>query len=285
MLVVPLAWLVGLEPAVKIIVISIPLLTVAGLLWVAKEVHGQIPPTAMFAIPFTYGYPFNFGFINFALSLALALNAFALWLHLTNANHVRLRTLLFVPISCALWVIHAFGWGILGLLAFAGELVRHRDEGRGWRPAFAHAALSMLPLALPLVLMVLWRTGAAGGTTVGFFRVLDKTFALVAAFRDRWLIWDSFGVGAALVLIGIALFDRRLEISRRLGFPAAILALAFVFMPYRVFGSAYADMRLAPIMMMILLLAIRIRPEHAYIDRTLAWLGLLFLVLRLGGNT
>lgn len=284
LLVIPLERLVGLETAVKIIVLSIPPLTVAGLLWVAKEVHGRIPPTALFAIPFVYGYPFNFGFINFALSVALALNAYGLWLHLTKASRIRLRTFLFIPISCVVWITHVFGWGVLGLLAFSGEVVRHRDEGMNWRRALTHAALSMVPLALPLALMVVWRSGDAGGETDHFFELLYKLYALVAALRDRWLVWDSLGVGAALVLIGAALFDSRLEMSRRLGFPAAALALTFIFMPARVFGSAYADMRLAPIMLMITLLAIRIRPEHARIGRTLAWLGLIFVALRLGGN-
>jgi len=43
--------LIGLEPAVKLIVVLISPLTVAGFLWVAREVHGRIPPTAFFAVP------------------------------------------------------------------------------------------------------------------------------------------------------------------------------------------------------------------------------------------
>ena len=42
-------------------------MTVAGFLWVAREVHGRVPPTAFFALPFIYGYPFLFGFVNFTL--------------------------------------------------------------------------------------------------------------------------------------------------------------------------------------------------------------------------
>ncbi|MEA3017765.1 MAG: hypothetical protein QOI38_2487, partial [Sphingomonadales bacterium] len=78
LLVMPLAAVFGLELAVKLIVITIPALTVAGLLWVAREVHGRIPPTALFAVPFAYNFPFLFGFVNYALSMALALLAFGL---------------------------------------------------------------------------------------------------------------------------------------------------------------------------------------------------------------
>ena len=52
LLVEALAPLIGLEAAVKLVVLTIPPLTVGGLLWVAHEVHGRIPPTAFFALPF-----------------------------------------------------------------------------------------------------------------------------------------------------------------------------------------------------------------------------------------
>ena len=45
LLIEPLAPLIGLEPAVKLIVMTIPMLTVAGLLLIAREVHGRVPPT------------------------------------------------------------------------------------------------------------------------------------------------------------------------------------------------------------------------------------------------
>ena len=82
LLVVPLSKLMGVELATKLIVMSIPPMTVAGMLWVAREVHNRLPPTAAFALPLAFGHPFMFGFINFALSMALALLAFGLWLRL-----------------------------------------------------------------------------------------------------------------------------------------------------------------------------------------------------------
>ncbi|MFX8114457.1 hypothetical protein ABTL09_19750, partial [Acinetobacter baumannii] len=82
LLVVPLAPIFGLELSVKLIVITIPALTVMGLLWIAREVHGRIPATALVALPLAYNFAFHFGFVNFALAQALALNAFALWLRL-----------------------------------------------------------------------------------------------------------------------------------------------------------------------------------------------------------
>src|SRR5690349_7226450 len=44
LLIIPLGKLLGLEWGVKLIVLTIPPLTAAGFLWVAREVHGRIPP-------------------------------------------------------------------------------------------------------------------------------------------------------------------------------------------------------------------------------------------------
>ena len=132
------------------------------MLWVAREVHGRIPPTALFAVPFAYNFPFLFGFVNFALSMALAFLAFALWLRLARLGHFRLRAFLFVPISVLLWVVHAFGWGTLGVLAFSAELVRQHDRGRHVLVAGLGAAFHCLALAPPVALVLLWRSNAPG---------------------------------------------------------------------------------------------------------------------------
>ena len=285
LLVVPLAPILGLEPAVKLIIASIPVLTVLGIFAVAREVHGRVPPTALFAVPFIYGYPFNYGFVNFALSVGLALLAFALWLRLSRPGKLRLRALLFAPLSCALWLVHVFGWGFLGLLAFSAEIVRFRDEGLSWLTAARRSALQVLPLSIPFALMVLWRSGEAGGVTGTFFFLGWKLFALVAGLRDRWLVWDTLGVAVALVLIGAAIFDRRMEFSRRLAIPAVALLAAFIALPFVLFGSAHADMRLVPYTLIVALLAVRERKSNIQIERRLAVLGLAFLACRLVGNT
>lgn len=285
LLVVPLAPILGLESAVKLIVASIPVLTALGIFAVAREVHGRVPPTALFAVPFVYGYPFNYGFVNFALSVGFALLAFALWLRLSRPGKIRFRAFLFAPLSCALWLVHVFGWGFLGLLAFSAEMVRFRDNGLTWLIAARKSAFQMLPLSIPFALMILWRSGEGGGVTGTFFFLVWKLLALVSALRDRWLVWDSLGVAVAMVLIGAAIFDRRMEFSRRISIPAVVLLIAFMALPFVLFGSAHADMRLAPYIFIVALLAVRERRSNFQIERRLAVLGLAFLACRIAGNT
>jgi hypothetical protein len=112
LLVVPLRKLIGVELATKLVVMSIPPLTVAGMLWVAREVHNRLPPTVAFALPLAFGHPFMFGFVNFALSMALALLAFGFWLRLGELGKSKLRAILFVPISFIIFFAHTLRLGI-----------------------------------------------------------------------------------------------------------------------------------------------------------------------------
>jgi hypothetical protein len=169
LLIIPLGKLVGLEPAVKLIVLTIPPLTAIGMLWVAREVHGRVPPTAFFALPFIYGYPFLFGFMNFALSVALAFLAFGLWLRLGRLEKTSLRSWLFAPISLIVFFCHTYGWGLLGLMCFSADAVRLHDRGRSWWRAALEAALHTSVMALPILVMLIWRSETHGGQTIDWF--------------------------------------------------------------------------------------------------------------------
>jgi len=291
LLVIPLEHLIGLEPAVKLIVLAIPMLTVAGLLWIAREVHGRIPPHTLFALPLAYSFPFQFGFVNFALSMGLALCLFALWLRMARLGRFRARAIAFVPLSCLLWLCHTFGWGVLGVLAFSAELIRQHDrrpEGWwGWPAAWVRAGVGCLPLALPIVLMVFWRSGDhVTGQTGDWFNWHAKMQWLTMIFRDRWLAFDIASAAVVILLLVKSLRDPRVGYSRGLGLSALALLAVFVLLPRIVFGSAYADMRLAPFMVAVAVLAVRPKAEMSRRNQAVvAALGLAFFLLRIGGTT
>ena len=280
-----LAPLIGLEPAVKLVILMIPPLTVIGLLWTAYEVHGRLPPTAFFAIPFAYNFPFLFGFANFSLSMALALIAFAYWLRLGRLGRVWLRAFLFVPISMGLWVVHAFGWGTLGVLAFSSELVRQFDRGHNFFSSGFRSGIHCLALAPPVALVLLWRSEASGVTT-DWFNADKKIDWILMVLRDRWEVFDVGALAIVALLLLFAMVTRRMEYSRNLAASALFLTIVFVLLPRIVFGSAYADMRLAPYLFAIGIIAIRFPPvaSHRFIE-AFAIAALAFVGARLGGNT
>jgi hypothetical protein len=281
-----LAPVFGLEPTVKLIVLVIPPLTAAGFLWVAREVHGRVPPTAYFALPFIYGFPFLFGFVNFALSVALAFLAFALWLRLGRLDRTRLRAWLFVPISLVVFFAHTYGWGLLGLMCFSAEAVRLHDRGRPWFRAGFEGALHASVMALPLLVMLTWRSETHGGSVSGWFEWKSKWRWIYFALRDRWKLFDIASLAVPGLVFLYALFSRKLTLSRNLAFSAIVLAASFVILPRIIFGSAYADMRLVPYLFVVMLLAIRFRgPDNPRWAQTLAILGLAFFAVRLATTT
>lgn len=255
LLVVPFAPVLGLEGAVKLIVLAIPAMTAAGFLLVAREAHGRVPPTAMFALPLAYGYPFQFGFVNFTLSMAMAFLAFALWLRLARTGATRLRGMVFVPISFVVWTAHVFGWGTLGTLAFAAELVRQRDGGRGLLVSAIRAGVRVTPLAGPALLMLFWRSGAVEGQTADWFDFARKLQWVVMILRDRWQAFDIACFLGLLFVLGAGVRGP-LRFAPSLLTAAAALLAVFLLLPRILIGSAYADMRLAPYMLGVALLAL-----------------------------
>lgn len=236
LLVIPLHYIFGLEVAVKLIVIAIPAMTVAGMLWIAREVHGRIPATALFALPLAYAFPFHFGFVNFALSMAFALLAFGWWLRLARLGKFAFRTLVFVPISVLIWVCHTYGWGLLGVLAFSAELIRQHDLRRnperpwykdivgGWILPCFFAGLQCIVLVPPAVMMVLWRSGDhVSGQTFDMFNWRAKMLWITQVFRDRWQLFDLASVGVLFLLLFKAVRDPNIQYSRNLALSAIFL--------------------------------------------------------------
>ncbi|MDF7777325.1 hypothetical protein P1X14_18855 [Sphingomonas sp. AOB5] len=299
LLIIPLSKIFGLELAVKLIVMATPPMTVAGMLWIAREVHGRIPATALFALPLAYAFPFHFGFVNFALSMAFAMLAFGLWLRLARLGKLQLRAIIFVPLSCLIWLTHTFGWGVLGVLAFSAELIRQHDirprrEG-GWRQDFVtawvipwiKAGIQCLSLAPPVLLMLAWRSGGGvSGQTGDWFNFRAKILWVLQVFRDRWQLFDIASVGVLFLLLFKAIRDPNIQYSRNLALSALFLLAVFLLLPRIVFGSAYADMRLVPFMIAIAIIAIRPKPGMSIVGAaTVAVLGLSFYTARIVSTT
>ena len=287
LLIIPVAKIFGLELGVKLIVMTIPAMTVAGLLWIAREVHGEVPPTAMFALPLAYGHPVMFGFVNFALAMALALLAFALWLRLARQGRLRLRAALFVVIGPLLWITHTFGWGTLGVLCFSAELIRQHDRGQSWVRAIFWSGIHCLSLAPPILLMILWRSGGhVAGQTADWFNWSRKAEYLTETLRDRYKLYDQLSLAVFAIVILYGLLGRHAETSRNLRASALFLFAVFIFLPRIVFGSAYADMRLTPYMIAIAVIAVRPRPSASpRVMHALAVAAVVFFAGRIGGNT
>lgn len=285
LLVIPMAKIFGLELGVKLIVLCIPAMTTAGLLWIAHEAHGRLPPTVLFALPLAYGHPFLFGFVNFSLGVSLTLLTFALWLRMTRAGLTRWRPLVFSVLASMIWVAHTFAWGILGLLCFSAEVVRLRDLRRGLSASLVSAALACLPMALPLIPMLAWRSQATDVAS-DWFNWAAKAGYVTMTLRDRWITFDHWALIIVFLVAVMPLVVKSLSYSRNLVASTITLTLVFILLPRIVFGSAYADMRMTPLLFAMPLIAIRVRTDaDKSLLNVLAIAGLCFFALRIAAAT
>ncbi|MFM5885054.1 MAG: hypothetical protein ACKOQ3_06980, partial [Novosphingobium sp.] len=130
LLIRPLARWFPLELAGRIVVGIIPLITGLGILAVEWVLRRRIGVGAVLAMAFVWSPALLLGFLNFGLSLAAALFAFALWVLLDGKKW---RAPLFIPIGGFVWLGHVSGWGILGILVFGYEW----SKDKSWRAFLA----------------------------------------------------------------------------------------------------------------------------------------------------
>jgi hypothetical protein len=277
---------IGLEPALKAIVIAIVVIQAAGFLTLARIVHGQVPPTALLALPLVYGYPFQYGFLNYTLCTALGTWALALWLAMDKPALRLSRWLVFVPIAAALWVCHLEGWALFCILAAGCEFARWRDQELAWTAVLARAAAALSCLLVPCLLFAFWphAEGARGETGV-WFDMIGKLGMVVMAMRDRWGPWD---VASALLLLGVIAWTwtaRGFSRHAGLSLGALLVGAAFVLLPKHVGGTSFVDMRLVPMILAVALIAVRPREDGpSRVVETLAVVGLVFVGARFAGN-
>lgn len=286
-------WL-GVELATKLVVMTIPPTLAAGFLWVSRETHGNIPPTALFALPLAYNYPFFFGFVNFSFAMAWMMVAYALWLRLGHQGDrgIRLRAKVFLVIAPALWVMHVYGWAALCLVCLASEFARRMDWSLGGlRPILLsktvlESAWVCLPLSVPLVLMVAWR-GDTPMELSGWFDFLAKAKWVVGLFRDRWLGFDMIFTVTIFALIALPLvFRRQFKFNPSLACATLALGLVVLVLPRNIFASWFADVRLVPYSVALAVLAIAPRNQWPVRwTRAIIVLGLAFLAVRSVGLT
>jgi hypothetical protein len=277
LLVQAVAPLLGVLGSVRLALALVPLLAATGIVVLSRMVHGRVTPFAVCAMALIYGLPFTWGFLNFSLSMALALLAFALWLRLGPGWA---RTILFVPVGLSLWLCHTFGWAFLGILCTAESLVRARDEGRSWLMLPLYAVRDEWPLLAPLVPMLVWRSGADGADISGWFDLSQKAAWLIGIQRLSWEWTDKVSAGLLVAIIYVGFRSPRTSADRTLALAAAIALAAFLLLPGQIFGSVFADMRLTPYVVMLGLLALRDTGD-ARSGRLLKAVALAFLAFRL----
>ena len=250
----PLGRLLGVETGARLLAALLVPFMMLGQVRLARAVHGTVPGTVWAAFPFAMAYPWHYGLVNYWLGVALALNA-AAWAIATPPSPR--RTILLVPLTLVLWTTHVIGWAVFAVL-----LSSHAVTRNSWRKVLPES-LKLWPLGTPVLLMAALAYGQHGrkAETLGWFEWSRKFDALRWAVRDQWQWLDLATVGVALLLIAWGLIDRRrFARNAALLLASAIMLIAVIVVPRQLFGSAFADGRMWPIVFMFAILALR--PLH-----------------------
>lgn len=267
--------LLGMVGATKLAVLMVPMISASAILLLSRELHGRITPFAIAALSLIFGLPFTWGFLNFSLAMSLALLAFVLWLRLDCG---RLRTCLFVPVSLVIWLCHTFGFAFLGILCTAESLARRWQERTSLTGVLWGTVRDCAPLLAPLVPMMMWRSSASGVGIDGWFDFQQKAGWLISTLRLDWEWADKASAIALILVILAGIFSRRIAFSRPIAATAILAAVAYLLLPRQIFGSVFADMRLAPYVIMLALVSMRdvdlgLKSKRLLIFAALAFLG------------
>lgn len=284
-----LAWvfepIVGLRLAVKAIAILIVMLQVAGYLWLSRAAHGRVAVTALFAVPLALGNPFQFGFLNFTLGMALVTLALAWWISPSMADNPRRRWLVFCLVACVIWVCHLAAWATLCVLVGCCELAARFERSGRLLPALWGGFLASTCLLVPQLASMAWPNPAGHLPNENWFRLGLKIYHFANVLADRWDAWDYLCAAGLLALIVAVWRSPRFALHKGLALGTIVLLVVFMVMPGTIYGSAYADMRLTPMIYALALICARPLDLGACRQRMLVVAGIAFVALRLVGNT
>ncbi|MCA1393391.1 hypothetical protein I6F20_30625 [Bradyrhizobium sp. IC3123] len=249
-LVVPsMARLIGAENATRLFLLFTQMLIVGGALALEWAVKRRVHLAGFAALLFLYCLPFTWGFVNFESALAIALWGIAAYL-LAAERPASVRCAVNTVFVVVLFTAHFFALGIYGATLGLYELWRAFDR----KVPYNDVALRLATLALPAAaLLVVMRLTAGSVGSEGTFWNFDH--------KLPWLFFIMNGYNMAVSGASAIVLMTALYLAISCGMlklqPAGIwiasgFGLLYLAIPPRLFGTAFADIRILPAAALIL---------------------------------
>jgi hypothetical protein len=220
---------------------------------VAFGARGYWPFTAALG---AYNALFLFGFMNFLLSLGMALLAAAAWLRWRDRHPVWVTGCGAIA-SVAIFFMHLFGLVFLAVLVGSEELVRLRNMWQSGEPAARYLrrriVMGVAMIAPAVALLLAAPLDHLDGAT-RYRPLWHKLYGLAEPF----LAYDGFVdvLTAAAFLVGLCVIGRqcRLRFAPGIVIALGILLAVYLVCPFATKGTGFIDARF-PIMLGLLLFA------------------------------
>ena len=255
-LIVPqLAKLLSVQSAAWLFFFVAQLLVISGAIALEFATKGRHEMAAFAALLCLHSMPFSLGLVNFEFGLGVALWGLAAWIAFETKKWLRFG--IHASFVCALFVSHLFALGVYGLTIGLYEIARM------WRNrlSLSAAALDFLIIAAPVfvLLAILYETGGALGGTENEWALSLKP-QWIAFFLNGYNVALSAGSMTALIVVLCHLaVKRRLEISPTGYWIGFGFLIAFIAMPFKLFDSRMADIRMISAAFLILPAFVTIR--------------------------
>ena len=242
-LVVPqLARFIDAETATKFFFLAGQLLIVSGAIAIELVVKRRHEIAGIMALMALHSLPFSLGLVNFEFGTGVALWGIASWIALGRNHKHWMRFITHCVFVCILFVAHFFALGIYGLTIGLYELRRLAQQNFPARDAVVVAAMLACPVAVLLVLMRYSGATVGGAQTEWLFTWKPLWVALFLNGYNPVLAAGSAAV--LLVLICYLAFKSALSLSSTGKWVGLGFLLVFIAMPFKIFDSRMADIRM-----------------------------------------
>jgi hypothetical protein len=273
----PLMWWLPPLDAARAFLIIVILTHVFGAHLLGRSIHGRFTWSAIPAAAFVYSSFFLYGFVNYALGVAVFMFAVA---HLLawREQWSGLRWIVQLLLTTAAYFAHLTAFGFVGIVVCAMAV---RDlRTRAFR--VNRTVLELSTLVPGVLCFALFMQGDGQVGEVIYNSLHGKIAILASVIRSYTLAVDLALAIGILILIAISLRAPRSGFSSILVLPIAILALGALVAPKQLLTSSGLDGRF--ILPALLLATVSIRAFDGYeLVKRLTMVAAVLFLLRVGG--
>jgi hypothetical protein len=231
----PLAW------AGKLFVLATFLLIAGGTAALHRALFGRWSLWPCLAFLLLYNRLLLWGFLNYLFGLGLAFLALAGMIALARRGP-GLRLAAGIVFAFATYFAHLMAFGVYAVLlaGYAAGPLASRGAWSG--AALRRAAVALLPLAPPLLLMLF--VGAGGGGEISFSKPWRKFDLLFSVFD---LYSRPFDIACFAILVGAAgyaYWRRWLVLAPAMAAPVILLGLVYLALPSQLMTASGVDRRI-----------------------------------------
>lgn len=263
LLVMPLGHFLGAERATWFIVLLIAPTMIWGIYRISVSIYGTAQYPALVAALFATAFPYQMGFVNYWLAVALGLHYFANWVKRDTRAPMTIGVRLGFAVGALLiWLCHAYGWAVT-VIWIGGYEAAKILTADGWSnfKRWPNMVFDLLrrtwPVLVPFVALLFWTSGSGATETSGWGMWGLKFVNLALVLSDQDITLDSISICFVFTFLFMALVAFKWRFQYGLLISAIALLAIYLILPFRMLGSAYADLRLLPLVIMTLLLSLK----------------------------